>query len=219
MIHFHQVTKTYTTRGIRKTVLDNLTVTFAKGETVGILGKNGAGKSTLLRLASCTEAPTSGRVRQKGSVSWPLGLSGGFQGSLTGRQNVNFVARLYGHGDRLAEIAAYVQSFSELGDYFEVPVKKYSSGMRSRLAFALSMAFQFDYYIVDEITAVGDLDFRTKSLNAFRDLHGRGVGMLFVSHSLEMVRQLCTQAYCLRDGQLLGFDTVNDAIRFYQQEG
>jgi len=216
MIHFHQVTKKYSTRGVQKTVLDNISVTFAKGETIGILGKNGAGKSTLLRLASGTEAPTKGRIRHKGSVSWPLGLQGGFQGSLTGRQNVNFVARLYGHGDRVDEIAAYVQSFSELGDYYDAPVKSYSSGMRSRLGFALSMAFHFDFYIVDEITAVGDMSFKSKSAKAFKELQGKS-GILFVSHSLESVRNLCTQAYCLQDGHLHGFSSVDDAIRFYKE--
>ncbi len=216
MIHFDQVTKKYFTRGIRRTVLDNVTVTFTKGETVGILGKNGAGKSTLLRLASGTEAPTKGRVHCRGSVSWPLG-GGGFQGSLTGRQNASFIARLYGRADRLADICAYVRDFSELGDYFDVPIKKYSSGMKARLAFAVSMAFQFDFIVVDELTAVGDHIFKKKSADAFQSLHGKA-GILFVSHSLQQVRELCNRAYCLKEGRLHAFDSVEDAIRFHKEE-
>jgi capsular polysaccharide transport system ATP-binding protein len=216
MIHFDQVTKKYFTRGIRKTVLDNVTITFSKGETVGILGRNGAGKSTLLRLATGAEAPTKGRIHRKGSVSWPLG-GGGFQGSLTGRQNASFVARLYGHADRIADVCDYVQNFSELGNYFDVPIKQYSSGMKARLAFAISMAFQFDFIVVDELTAVGDHVFKKKSAEAFRSLHGKA-GILFVSHSLGQVQELCNRAYCLREGKLHAFDSVDDAIRFHKEE-
>jgi capsular polysaccharide transport system ATP-binding protein len=216
MIHFDQVTKKYATRGIRKTVLDKVTITFNRGETVGILGKNGAGKSTLLRLATGAEAPTEGRINRQGSISWPLG-GGGFQGSLTGRQNTSFIARLYGQADQIADVCNYVQSFSELGDYFDVPIKQYSSGMKARLTFAVSMAFKFDFIVVDELTAVGDHVFKKKSAEAFRSLHGKA-GILFVSHSLQQVQELCNRAYCLKEGKLHAFDSVDDAIKFHKEE-
>jgi capsular polysaccharide transport system ATP-binding protein len=216
MIHFDQVTKKYSTRGIRKTVLDKVTITFKRGETVGILGKNGAGKSTLLRLATGAESPTEGRIHRHGSISWPLG-AGGFQGSLTGRQNTSFIARLYGCSEKIPEVCAYVQNFSELGDYFDVPIKQYSSGMKGRLAFAVSMAFQFDFIVVDELTAVGDHVFKKKSAEAFRSLHGEA-GILFVSHSLQQVKELCNRAYCLKEGKLHAFDSVDDAIEFHKEE-
>lgn len=216
MIRFESVTKTYTTRGIRKTILDDITVTFQKGETVGILGRNGAGKSTLLRLASGTEAPSAGQIQRQGSISWPLG-SGGLQGSLSGRQNTSFIARLYGHSSSIKDICASVQDFAEIGDYFDAPVKQYSSGMKARLAFAISMTFQFDFIIVDELTSVGDHGFKKKSADAFRALHGKA-GILFVSHSLQQIQELCTKAVCLHNGKLLSFDSVEEAIRFHKGE-
>jgi capsular polysaccharide transport system ATP-binding protein len=216
MIHFNRVSKKYITHGIHKTVLDDVTITFEKGETIGILGRNGAGKSTLLRLASGTEAPSTGQIERNGSISWPLG-AGGLQGSLTGRQNTSFITRLYGHSGSIKDICAYVQEFAEIGDYFDVPIKQYSSGMKARLAFAISMAFKFDFVIVDELTAVGDHVFKKKSAEAFRSLHGKA-GILFVSHSLQQIQELCTKACCLHEGKLLRFDAVEDAIRFHKGE-
>ena len=149
-------------------MLDQLSAVFEEGVSVGILGRNGAGKSTLLRILGGAEQPDSGRVIRKGRVSWPIGFSGGFNGSLTGEENARFVARIYDADiDRVIEFA---KDFAEIGDYFQMPVRTYSSGMKARLAFGLSMAIDFDTYLVDEVTAVGDATFQERCREAFAEV-------------------------------------------------
>ncbi|HFM4368339.1 TPA: ABC transporter ATP-binding protein, partial [Escherichia coli] len=177
-------------------VFKDLNVEFPEGKSVALLGRNGAGKSTLLRIIGGIDKPDYGAVITNRSISWPVGLSGGFQGSLTGRENVKFVARLYAKQGDLKNKVAFVEEFSELGMYFDMPIKSYSSGMKSRLGFGLSMAFEFDYYLVDEITSVGDARFREKCAEIFKSRHSES-NFLMVSHNLNSIREFCDVAIFL----------------------
>jgi capsular polysaccharide transport system ATP-binding protein len=194
-------------------VLDEVSFSFPAQTNVGILGKNGAGKSTLLRILAGTEEADSGLVARRGTVSWPIGFSGGFNGSLNGEENCRFVARIYGQD--VDEVVGFTAEFAELGEYFYMPVKTYSSGMRARLAFGLSMAIEFDAYLVDEVTAVGDSSFQQKCRKAFDDRSGQS-SVIIVSHSIHTVKSYCERCAVLRDGKLFYFDSVEDAQRFYE---
>lgn len=217
MIEVVGMTKSYrTTRG-REYVFRDLSFAVPDGRNVALVGRNGAGKSTLLRLIGGIDEPDAGRIRCNGSISWPVGLSGGFQGSLTGRQNAKFVARVHGaEGDRMRRVVRYVEEFAEIGRYFDQPVNTYSSGMRSRVAFGLSMAFDFDYYLVDEALSTGDAHFRKKATQAFRDRVGRA-NLILTTHSMGQVRNLCDMVVLLRDGQVTCFDDVEAGIKEYLQ--
>jgi len=215
MIELRDITKSYKTKLGRKYVFRNLHAIFPEGKNIGILGPNGAGKSTLLRLIGKIDYPDSGEVITEKKISWPVGLSGGFQGSLTGRDNVKFTCRIYGANGDIGEKIAFVQEFAGLGDYFDLPVKTYSTGMRAKLAFGLSMAFNFDYYLVDEVTAVGDRFFREKS-NALFSEKLKKANIIMVSHQLEKLRPFCDVGVVVNEGQVYVFDTIKDAIRYYQ---
>ncbi|WP_426146628.1 ABC transporter ATP-binding protein [Polaromonas sp. DSR2-3-2] len=213
MITLHNVGKTYATRQGPRTVLDGIHLNIAKGEKLGILGRNGAGKSTLIRLISGAELPTRGHIHRGISVSWPLAFGGAFQGSLSGLDNVRFICRVY--GAPIEPAMAFVEEFSELGSYLREPVKKYSSGMRARLAFAISMAVEFDCFLIDEIVAVGDSRFHEKChTELFEKRSDRA--MIIVSHSADYIRQHCQHAAVLVAGKLHSFDQVEDAFTFYQ---
>ncbi len=213
MITLDSVTKVYHTRQGSRTVLDRVNLSIAKGQKIGILGRNGAGKSTLIRLISGAELPTSGRVRRDISISWPLAFGGAFQGSLSGLDNVRFICRVY--GAPIPPAIEFVQHFSELGTYLREPVKKYSSGMRARLAFAISMAVEFDCFLIDEIVAVGDSRFHEKChIELFEKRKDRA--MIIVSHNPEYIRAHCQRAAVLLNGKLNIFDEVEDAFKFYQ---
>ncbi|SPA22886.1 Polysialic acid transport ATP-binding protein [Cupriavidus taiwanensis] len=215
MIAITDVHKRYrTTRG-SKWVLRGVTLRLPQKSRVALIGANGAGKSTLLRLVGGIDQPNRGSIVRNCRVSWPLGLSGGLQGSLSGRQNTKFVCRIHGIHGALAEKLEFVREFSELHDAFEDPVKTYSSGMRSRLAFAMSLAFDFDTYLVDELTAVGDAAFKRKSQKAFEDLAGRA-GLVMVSHSESTLKNFCQSAVWLHQGQAHWFDSVEEALRAYR---
>lgn len=213
MIELDQVSKSYPTKTGHNLVLDRVSFSFPKRTNVGILGRNGAGKSTLLRVIAGTEQPDSGSVRRRGVVSWPIGFAGGFSGSLSGEENCRFVARIYGAD--LDEIVGFTMDFAELGEYFYMPVKTYSSGMRARLAFGLSMAIEFDAYLVDEVTAVGDSRFQAKCRKAFAERSGRS-SVVIVSHQLSTIRDYCQRCAVLLDGKLLYFDSVDDAQAAYE---
>ncbi|MCU0977303.1 MAG: ABC transporter ATP-binding protein [Steroidobacteraceae bacterium] len=216
MIALDRVTKWYPTRGGRRYILRDVSMTLPRDRNIAILGRNGAGKSTFMRLVGGIEYPNSGTISTDLRVSWPMGLTGGFQGSLTGRQNSAFVCRIFSTDRReIAERVAYVWDFSELGEYFDMPLKTYSSGMRSRLAFALSMAFEFEVYLIDEITSVGDQAFREKSAAALEERRGRA-SVILVSHSMPMLRHLCDMGILLENGEVSAFDTVDEAIARYQ---
>ena len=215
MIQLKGLTKSYRTRTGRKYVFRDLDAVFPEGENVALLGRNGAGKSTLMRILGGIDFPDSGEVVTDKVLSWPLALSGGFQGSLTGRENVKFVCRTYGTQEELKEKIDLIHEFSELGDYFFEPVKSYSSGMRSRLAFALSLAFEFDVYLVDEVIAVGDRVFREKAKQAFKDLKGKST-IIMVSHDMQSLRSHCDSGIYLEDGEATYFSNIEEAISRYQ---
>jgi capsular polysaccharide transport system ATP-binding protein len=213
MIRLENVVKSYRLREGRKVVLRNLTATLPK-TNVGILGANGAGKSTLLRLIAGTELPDSGIILRQGRISWPLGFAGSFTGSLSGVENVRFVARIY--GEDTERVLEFVEAFSELGEFFRMPVSSYSSGMRARLAFGVSMAVAFDYYLVDEITAVGDDKFRQKCLTTFKEKLGNS-SIIMISHSKATLKQYCEMGAVLHQGELTICDDLHEAIALHEE--
>lgn len=214
MIQLQSLTKRFHLNGTTKTVLQDASVVFPSGRSVALLGRNGAGKSTLLRLIAGTLDPSAGRVRLTGSVSWPVGFSGSFHGDLTGAQNTRFIARIYGvDGDELLDFTA---SFADLGAQFHLPFRSYSSGMKARLAFGVSMGIAFDTYLVDEVTAVGDAAFRTKSNSLFQ-ARMKNAGAVVVSHSMGLVRDLCDAAAVLESGKLIYYDDVDAAITHHER--
>ncbi|MEG3089340.1 ABC transporter ATP-binding protein [Sphingomonas sp. PB4P5] len=208
MIRFDHVSKVYPTRLGDRTILDDLSFTLRRGEKLGVLGRNGAGKSTLIRLISGSENPTSGTVEQTMSVSWPLAFGGAFQNGLTGQDNVRFISRIYKQDFR--DNLAFVQDFADLGTYLREPVRSYSSGMRARLAFAISMIIDFDCYLIDEISAVGDVRFHEKcEIELFERRSDRA--MLIVSHDLEYIEAHCERFAVLHQGHLKFFEDFETA--------
>lgn len=213
MIELKNVTKRYSTRYGSRIVLDNINLTINRGEKIGILGRNGAGKSTLIRLISGAELPTSGHVSRQMSISWPLAFTGAFQGSLTGLDNLRFICRVYGAD--IESAIPKVEDFSELGIYLGEPVKKYSSGMRARLAFAISLAIDFDCFLIDEVVAVGDSRFHQKcAVELFEKRKDRA--MIIVSHQAEQIVAHCDKAAVLDKGKIHCFEDVQQAFAFYQ---
>ncbi|SAI74824.1 polysaccharide ABC transporter ATP-binding protein [Bordetella ansorpii] len=216
MIELRDVTKSYRTTKGRKFVFRNLSFMVPHGKNLAIIGRNGAGKSTLMRLLAGQDMPDSGKIITPDSISWPVGLSGGFQGSLTARQNVKFVARVYGaESDRLREIVDYVQNFADIGDYFDQPVNTHSSGMRARVAFGLSLAFDFDYYLVDEAMSTGDQKFKTRASEEFRKRVGKA-NIILVTHGMSQVKSLCDVVLVLDHGEIKKFDDVDEGIAYYK---
>jgi capsular polysaccharide transport system ATP-binding protein len=213
MIRLEQVCKDYPTRSGRRTVLKNINLTIRPGEKIGILGHNGSGKSTLIRLISGAELPSDGRVVREMSVSWPLAFGGAFQGSLTGIDNLKFICRIY--DVKFEDRISFVEEFSELGKYLREPVKTYSSGMRARLAFAISMGVEFDCYLIDEIIAVGDSRFHEKCKRELFEKR-KNRSMVIVSHQHEHILSHCEKAAVLSNGQLHCFNDVHQAYDFYQ---
>jgi len=217
MIALDNVTKTYRTmQGNRRVVLDKVSAAFPDGSNVGILGVNGAGKSTLIRLLAGSEMPDRGKIRRGGRVSFPLGYGGTFHGSLSGRENAAFIARIYGAD--LRRTVGYVADFAELGPYYDMPVNTYSAGMRARLAFGACLAINFDTYLIDEVTEIGDDRFRRKCALAFRE-RMRCSDIILVTHNSRTIRQYCDRAAILADGELRLFDDVAAALGFYRQMG
>ncbi len=210
MIELEDVTKAYRTGSGMHVVLDHISFRIPTGTSLGILGGNGAGKSTLLRVVAGVEAPDYGAVRKAGRVSWPIGFGGGFNGSLSGEENCRFVARIY--GEDVNRVAEFARSFAEIGEYFFMPVKTYSSGMRARLAFGLSMAIDFDVYLVDEVTAVGDAKFQKRCRQAFRARSDHS-SVIMVSHQERTMRDYCDTFALLQHGRLEQFDSLGEALR------
>lgn len=213
MIELRDVTKAYRTTAGDHVVLDRITATFPDRVSVGILGPNGAGKSTLLRILGGAEQPDAGKVVRHGRVSWPIGFSGGFNGSLSGEENCRFVARIYGAD--VDEVVEFARGFADIGKYFEMPVRTYSSGMRARLGFGLSMAIDFDTYLVDEVTAVGDSSFQERCRAAFAERQERA-SVIIVSHQLKTIRQYASVYAVLKRGKLHFFDDIGDVKRLYK---
>lgn len=214
MIELVDVEKSYRGKHRRIPVLNGITATFDTRDSIGILGHNGAGKSTLLRLVSGAERPNHGLIRRTSTISWPLGFSGSFSASLSGAENLRFVARIYGAD--IDEVTRFVADFSELGRAMEEPIRTYSTGMRSRLAFALSMAIDFEVYIIDEALAVGDSAFQAKCEAIFAERKARS-SVIMASHSIDMIKQYCTRAAVLHGGRLKMFDDIDLAYAYYQE--
>ncbi len=215
MIELRSITKSYRTNHGRKYIFRDLSFEIPSNRNVAIIGRNGAGKSTLMRLLGGQDTPDSGKIISGKTISWPVGLSGGFQGSMTGRQNVKFVARVYGaEGERMKEVVNYVEEFAEIGEYFDQPVNTYSSGMRGRVAFGLSFAFDFDYYLVDEAMSVGDTHFKKKATEAFEQRFGKA-NILLVTHGMSQVRSFCDMVLLLNNGKIQRFDDVEEGIAAY----
>jgi len=213
MIELRNLNKTYILNGVKKVVARDITFTFPKGESVGLIGANGAGKSTMLQMISGSVSPTSGKIIKHGSVSWPVGFAGSFHGDLTGAQNVKFVARIYGIDTQ--EMVEFTREFAQLGSHFNLPVRSYSSGMKSRLAFGMSMAVKFDTYLIDEVTATGDGSFRAKSEALFAD-RLKDSGAIFVSHSMEQLKKLCKSGVVMNNGRFFYYARVEKAVEHYE---
>ncbi|WP_167302117.1 ABC transporter ATP-binding protein [Sphingobium vermicomposti] len=209
MIVLDQVTKRYPTLRGPVQVLKGVDMTVEMGEKVGVIGRNGAGKSTLIRLIGGGEKPTTGDISRTMSISWPIAFSGGFQSGLTGRDNLRFICRIYGQDP--AEKLSFVQEFSELGEFLDQPIRIYSSGMKARLAFAISMAIDFDCLLIDEVMAVGDAKFNAKSREELFVKRAHKA-MIIVSHNMKYIQQNCSRAYLMNDGKLQRFDDVEEAI-------
>jgi len=217
MIELKNVTKSYRTNTGREYIFRDLSFTLPSGKNVALIGKNGAGKSTLLRLLGGLDMPDSGHIITTESISWPVGLSGGFQGSLTGRQNAKFVCHVYGaQGAVMRQKIAFVEEFAEIGLYFDRPVKTYSSGMRARVAFGLSLAFDFDYYLVDEAMSVGDAHFKKKATTAFKEKISTAK-IILVTHGMDQVRALCNYVLLVNHGQIIPFEDVREGIAAYMK--
>ncbi len=214
MIHFEHLTKGFRIRGERKLVIDDLNMTLPSGRSLALLGRNGAGKSTLLQLIAGTLRPDRGRIWSDGSISWPVGFGGSFHRELTGAQNVRFIARIYGVDTN--SLLEFVEDFTELGKYFHMPVRSYSSGMRSRLTFGTSMGIHFDTYLVDEVTAVGDASFRRKSKAVFRE-RMKTSSAIMVNHSMEQIRQFCDAGVVLEHGRISYFEDLEQAIELHEK--
>ncbi len=209
MIMFDNVTKTYHLRRFEKQVLNPLSFEIPRGTSLGICGANGAGKSTLMRLISGVEAPTTGRVTRDGSCSWPIGYTSCFQSTLTGADNSRFIARIYGRD--IGPLLDYVEDFAQLGPYFHQPIFSYSAGMLARLAFGLSLAIDFDCYLVDEVTAAGDDRFRQRCADALH--HRRETGTLvMISHDPSTLQLYCDTGAVLSGGNLIFYDSVDEAV-------
>ena len=215
MIELRDISKSYWTRSGPNVVLDHITEVFPSRTSIGILGRNGAGKSTLLRIIGGAEMPDAGDIVRTGKISWPIGFSGGFSTSLTGEENCRFVARIYSQDvDRIVDGA---REFADIGEYFFMPIKTYSSGMRARLAFGISMTIDFDTYLVDEITTVGDARFRAKCQQAF-ELRRETGSLIMVSHSFPTLRSYCTMGAVLSNGTMKLFEDIEDAIVLYKEQ-
>lgn len=213
MIELRNLTKTYHLNGVTKVVADDLNFTFPTGKSVALLGGNGAGKSSMLRMIAGTLEPDSGQIVSDGTISWPVGFAGSFHGDLTGAQNTRFVARIYAiDSDAMVD---FVHEFAQLGEHFFLPVRTYSSGMRSRLAFAMSMAVPFDTFLIDEITAVGDAAFRAKSEAIMQD-RLRHSGAIIVSHSLPLLERICDAGVILERGRFFYYERIAKAVEHHQ---
>ncbi len=217
MIELHNVSKSYRTNQGRNVVFRNLSLVIPTGRNVALIGRNGAGKSTLMRLLGGLDMPDSGKIVSDQRISWPVGLSGGFQGSLTGKENVKFVCRVFGaEGQNMRDKVRFVEEFAEIGRYYDQPVKTYSSGMRARVAFGLSLAFDFDYYLVDEALSVGDAHFRDKAARAFKERVDKAK-IILVTHGMGQVRSLCDYVLLVQDGTVQAFEDVEAGISAYQK--
>ncbi|MDP1964204.1 MAG: ABC transporter ATP-binding protein [Reyranella sp.] len=214
MITFEDVFISYPTKFGRKVVIDNLSIVLDTRRSIGVLGLNGSGKSTLLRLIGGSELPQRGRIRRDVSISFPLGYTGCFAGNMSGRENAAFLARVYGYN--VAEVVDFVESFAELGEYFDEPVRTYSSGMHSRLGFGASMALKFDVYLIDEGFGAGDARFAARVQETFNN-RLKDSRMILVSHQSETMLTYCDAGATLHNGKLTYYDDIKEAVACYNK--
>lgn len=212
VIELIDVCKSYRLKGVRKTLFENLTYSIPRGRNLAVMGHNGAGKSTLMRLIAGAEPPDSGQILRHARVSWPLGFGGGFSSNLTGIENIRFVSRVYGQDTEY--VIDYVQEFSELGPSLKLPIRTYSSGMKARLAFGMSMAIDFEVYLIDEITAVGDESFKKKSQEVFREKLVESQ-IVMISHSPTTIRSYCDCGLLVTRDGITYHDDVGDLLQAY----
>lgn len=212
MIVCEDLRKSYKVGHTRHEVLKGVNLTIRKGEKIALLGRNGAGKSTLIKQLGGVELPDSGKIRRHMSNSWPIGFNGGFQGSLTGYDNARFIARIY--GTELKKIRDFVEDFTELGSALKRPVQTYSSGMRARLAFALSLAIEFDCYLIDEVILVGDQSFQHKCLDELFGKRGDRA-MVIASHDMNIVQDVCDRGIVLHNGVIHEYPSATHAVEAY----
>jgi capsular polysaccharide transport system ATP-binding protein len=219
MIRVESLTKSYLTLRGRKTVFRDLNFQVPSDRNVGLIGRNGAGKSTMMRLLAGVDMPDRGRILTPQRLSWPVGLSGGMEPSATGRENVRFVCRLYGvRAEAMRRVEDFVAEFAEIGEWFDLPVSTYSSGMRARVAFGTSMAFQFDYYLIDEVMGVGDARFKAKSRELFTQ-RLKSSKLILVSHSMKLIRAMCDVVVHLDQGRATVYEDVEAGISAYERAG
>ncbi len=216
MIKLTDVNKRYKTRHGSNLVLRGISLTFPLDRNVAVIGANGAGKTTLMRLIAGIETPNRGSIERRCRVSWPLGLAGGLQKALTGRQNTRFICRIQGFDSKLEEKAEFVRKFADLGEHFDEPIFTYSSGMRAKLSFSLSLAFDFDVYLVDELMAVGDARFKRKMHKAIANLADRA-SLIMVSHDEEILKTFCNAAVWLHEGKAHWYESVDEALSIYNE--
>ncbi|WP_028694882.1 ABC transporter ATP-binding protein [Pseudomonas cremoricolorata] len=217
MFELRNVTKSYLTPKGRRYVFRDLSLALPPGKNIGLIGRNGAGKSTLMRLLGGADIPDSGTIVTDRSISWPVGLSGGFQGSMTGRENIKFVCRVYGAtGEAMREKVRFVQDFADIGNWIDEPIKTYSSGMRSRVAFGLSMAFDFDYYLIDEVMSVGDAQFKSRCEEVFKEKLQRS-NIIVVTHSMSEIKKLCDIVLFVNNGKIDIYEDVAEGIKAYKK--
>lgn len=214
MIQLINLYKFYRINRLKKVVLRDVNFNFRSGCSYGILGINGAGKSTLMRLLSGTELPNRGSIRKSARISWPMGFAGGLHPTMTGRDNVAFIARAY--GENVRKVTEFVEDFAEVGPYMDAPIKTYSSGMTQRVAFGLSMAVNFDCYLIDEVMSVGDARFQAKCRYEF-EKRKRVSDLIMISHSMPLLKEYCDEGLVLAGGELQHFTNIDDAIETYRQ--
>ncbi len=214
MIRLENLYKSFSVSGSRTTIANNINIEFPSNTSIALLGRNGAGKSSLLRMIAGTMNPCFGRVKFTGAISWSVGFAGSFHAELSGAQNTRFIARIYGvDSDQLIE---YVKNFADLKNHYYLPFRTYSSGMRARLAFGVSMGIKFDTYLVDEITSVGDMAFRNKCISVFED-RMKDSGAIVVSHSTGVIRKMCTAGAVLENGMLTYYEDLEEAIAMHNK--
>ena len=218
MIEVANLSKSYVVKGRRIPILENISFKIKNNESVALLGKNGAGKSTLIRIIGGMELADSGSIKKDCSISWPVGFAIGFQGSLSGKENAEFVARIY-NSSKKSEIEKVVKSvyeFADIGEYFYLPVKTYSSGMKGRLSFALSLAIDFNVYLLDELTATGDFAFRNKCSEAIQNLHKKS-SFIIATHDLTTLKQYCQRALLIHNKTIIDYSDVEEALNHHKK--
>ena len=216
MIRFENVSKFYPTKQGRAYIYKDVNIELPTDKSIGVLGPNGAGKSTLIRMMGGADVPSRGNIITDRKISWPLGLQGGLQGVMSGRENVRFVARIHGY-KKTHVIEQQVEEFAEIGRYFDEPVKTYSNGMRARVAFGLSMAFDFDFdvLLLDELNAVGDANFRKKSEDLMKAKMDK-TKVIMVNHSIPQLKKFCEAGLLVKDKSIMYFNRLEDAVEEYK---